>query len=247
MSLPIFSNLALGEAQNTLLIELGIRQITWSYSDQQHLNVGLDVKVTYSGSSPPKGVYLTVSLPDIDPNHIGSMLDLTATLGPWISIENNEWVLNLTRDSKNLGHLPEYKFSIVKNETWPNEEYGNVVIFSAYTARTVDENISSQTKAILRTINDRPDENYYYWLWANMPTNTSIMMHKEGADPTPDDPQGNFFSLVLNHNLTKVSSFSYVPLLFNTVYPKRNFPLPLKIFAEKGVFDKRSGPCFGRE
>lgn len=219
LNFSIFSEATFGENQNKLLVELGIRQINWAYSDPQHLSVGLDVKVTYAGSDPPKGVYLTASLASTDPNQIGSMLDLTESLGPWISIGNNQWVLNLTKDNQNLGHLPDYRFSFEKGGNWPNERLNDVIIFSAYTPRTISGKVNPPIAASLTTVNEHPDEHYYYWLWANMPTEGSVILHKEGAEPTPDDPQGCFFSLVLSHELTKAYSFNYVPLLLNTVYP----------------------------
>ncbi len=123
-------------------------------------------------------------------------------------------------DNENLAHLPAYQFSLVVDNDWPNEKWGDVIIFLAHTPRTISGGVNSQIRGKLVTVNENPDLHDYYWLWANMPlSNESVILHEKGATPTSDDPIGTYFSLVMSHELTSAESFSHLPFLLNVVYP----------------------------
>lgn len=224
-------NFAFAESEDSLLIELGIREIKWSYSGQENsiINVELDVMVSYFGTAPPKSIFLSSTLESTNADQSSAkVFDLTQSFGPWISTRNNRWVLNLTRDPQNLGHLPEYVFSFDANQIWPNERL-NATIFSAFSLRTISGKVDPQINPHITSVNAHPEEHNYYWLWVNtLSINTSGF--KAGGINMTDEPVGCFFSLVLSHELTIAGSFNYVPLLLNTVYPVLTLVLFCAVF-----------------
>jgi hypothetical protein len=113
--------------------------------------------------------------------------------------------------------LPEFEFPFKKTGEWPNEIY-NVTIFSAYSDRTINGTVNSLSSS-LGTSNRKSEDKYYYFLKTNMLSTEDIIIYPEERSPTPDDPHGRFFSLVLTHENTVAMSFSYLPIILHWMYP----------------------------
>lgn len=171
--------------------------------------------VEYSGADPPKTVLLSLPLESRDPTYIMTRcLELTQTLGPWVSIGPGLWRLNLT--AQQPIPLPDYSFSFEDNGLWPNER-SNVTVFAAFSPRTISGNENS-VAAFLGTVNPDPSEHYCYYLACNQLSTVDTILY-QGGTPTSDDPHGCFFSLVLSHEYTPAAAFSYLPIMLNLVYP----------------------------
>jgi hypothetical protein len=203
-----------------LSIQIAIGNINWSYSAPNRLTVKLAIKVSYYGESPPEEVFITPSIPDLNPDNVDSFYYLVKPLGPWVEINPNYWVLNSTIDNENLPNFAQYHFSLITDNEWPNQKWGEVVIFVGHSATTISGDDNSHIKGKFVTVNKNPELYNYYWLWANMPlSNQSIMLPEQDGSQNSQSKIGTFFSLVLSHELTKVESFSYLPPLLNFGYP----------------------------
>jgi hypothetical protein len=173
------------------------------------------ITVTYDGADPPKTVLLSLALESTDPTHVATQCaDLTQSLGPWVSIGPSLWTLNLTAYQP----IPflDYLFPFEDNGQWPNEK-SNITVFAAYSARTISGDEQS-VAATLGTSNTDLSTRYCYYLGCSQLSTVDTTIYA-GENPTPDDPRGCFFSLVLSHEHTPAASFSYLPMVLNIIYP----------------------------